>query len=364
MSQSQVFEWTKRFYEQARNANDQERLRLAQFGPRIIQANRENPQQALALIDEAERLAFVLKEHCWYPILSWLRGEVYVHTLLDMPTSIRVLSEAIVRMSQPVYRGCVGIQNVYIVLLTAYIYTDPFGYAEKISKALDFLENSFENDQLEQHMIAVRRTLVELGRENYDAAQKYALDSLRISANESLLLAESYTMLAETAHHRHDLQAALEYAQAGEVLLRDVEHRKMEYIQLLGYEAVYTLKLGNESAADALYQRMLLLVNELGSEPYYTFYECQAAYHEIKGEVSAAIDACQQIIEGAKRIGSIYADCVGHLHLSRLFGKAGLPTVDAIANARVSFEQLIDPSPLIKKLEQIEGGDFSADFWS
>lgn len=195
-------------------------------------------------------------------------------------------------------------------------------------------------------------------------AYKYGLDSLAIASNDNSRLVTSYTMLAETAHHRHDLHSVLEYAQSGEALVRDVEHRKIELIQLLGYQAVYLLKLGETSTADALYQRALLLLNELGSAPYYTFYECQAAYHEIKEDLSAAIDACRQLIEAAKGTGSIYAVCFAQLHLCRLLGKAMQPMEDTVADARESFEQLIDPSPLIKKLEQVEQGDFSVDFWS
>jgi hypothetical protein len=365
MSESRISEWANQFYMKAKAAGDQERVRLAELAPRILQVNRQNnPQQALKLLDEAERMARALDEPCWFVVFNWMRGEVYVHSLIDMKTAVRVISEAIVEVRKPAYQGCIGIQNLYTVLLTAYIYTDPFGYGQKITDALDFIENNFDSDQTERHSIAIHRVLVELARENYEAANQYALDSLAIAGNDAFLSPTSYLMLAEVAHYRQDLHTALEYAHSGEALLHDVEHRKAELIQQLGYQMVYLIKLGQISAADAAYQRVHQLTNELEREPYYTLYECRAGYHEYKGELSLAIADSRAFIEAAERSGGIYSGCAGRVHLCRLLGKASESMDIALAEAWQSFNQLIDATPLKRKLEQIEQGDFSGDFWS
>lgn len=341
-------------------------MRLAYYPSRILSAKATDVQWALRLIDEAEQLARTLHEPCWYAVLSWMRGEMYVHELMDMQTGIRVLSEAVVELRKPEYANCLGIEDVYTVLLTAYVYTDPVGYGDRILEGLDYIETQLDPHLFVRHGIWLRRAFVELGRENFPLALQHASRSLQLADDDRFMLIQSYTALAECAHQCGDLVKALEYADTceAEILQRNPSsNRSRELLQIHGYQMVYHTKQGNLETSAALYTQLSRELQHMRIEPYYTLYESLTWYHDLTGNVDEAIEACRELMTNAQKSGSIYAVAMSALNLYRLYRKAGRTDGFTADDVRHATARLKDPSRILKKLEHIEQGDFSTDVW-
>jgi tetratricopeptide (TPR) repeat protein len=358
VTQESTTGWVKAYYERVRAAGDQQRIRLPQMASRIGKAYSNNPAQAFVLVDEALTLANSLQEPCWIVIFNWLRVETYLSRLMDLPAAVKTSTEAVVAFRKPEFQNCPALEKLYQSLLTAYIYIDPYGYRDKIRDALDFLEQNFTLDPDTQYDLKIRRMLVALACEEYETAHQIGLEALAMFSEQL----DAYLMLAYTEHYRHNLREALTYTQLGEQCKRVPGIKgELDLVQLLGYQAYYLLKLGEADAAEAVRVHAYRLIDRVQSEPFFSFYEAMSGYYEEKGNLERAIALCYTLLESAEKSGSIYGVCGGHVLLCRLLGKNGQSFDAALADAHESFERLIDPTPLLKKLERIENGDYSPD---
>lgn len=348
--------WIQSFYDEAKAAGDRPRVQLALQAVSALETVKSDPRQADALLKIAQDMAEKIQEKCWLVVLAYFRADLHTRRLSDLPGAVRIAAQMVVEARKPEYAHCPWHAELVLALLMAYLYIDPVGYAPQIEDSLRYVEENFELNAERQHEFYMQRTLLEFVRENYEAAKQIALQALAHAGNTRFMLCDVYVMIAEVMYRLKDYQSALMYTQLGIQLDRGIG-----LVQFLGYQAVYLLKLGEVEAAEASWRRAQMEAQRLPVEPYFTFYEAISIYHELSGELEEAITACRRLIQATVKTGSIYAECEARNLLCRLLGKAGQPFEQEAEAVRTATRQLVDPRPVLRKLDRVLQGDYSDD---
>src|SRR5262245_18055988 len=119
---------------------DEERLRMTYFRSQAYEFRETDPDRALALLREGRKLAERLREPWWVVYYGQYRAESLIHFKRDYRQVLDLTVQSSLEVRKPLLAQYPGRFGVYRNLISAYVGIDPFGYAEAIQEALDYLE--------------------------------------------------------------------------------------------------------------------------------------------------------------------------------------------------------------------------------
>jgi hypothetical protein len=351
-----LWDWFNAYRRDAVRSGSAERQQLAEFY-RQAQSNFEtNPEQALALLDQGRALAERLGEPCWVLFYDFWRCAVYMNFLDDKITARDLAVRTAVEARKPVYNDCPVRSRVHSILIDAYLFTDPIGYAEKTREALDYLEREELLEIDVWRLVEHKRAHLALLCGQIEEAQQAALRHLARCENDQFRLANAYDLLSEIAYYGYgDLAAALKYAQANEVSARKSKQQRV-LIESLCWQALFARKMGEEDKAKRLYRVATASAARLGRKFSYAYYDSLCEYHELGREPEHALRLRDQQLEQNIRGGNVHWECECRLKRCQLLARMGKPLDDELAQAREAAQKLLNPTHFLEKLDQVESG--------
>src|SRR5437763_4105570 len=213
-----VWDWVSEFADDARAADDEERLRLYEFQQRAFQHGKANPELMLAALEEGRALAQRLGESWWVLLFDHWRLQCYRHYLLDYNRAAELAVRATLEARKPQYEGLPQRVCLHDDLVGAYLGVDPLGHAEAIAKALDFMEGETREDFECRYCLQNRRRAFALARDRLDEAEECSRVQLAMAADDdSFATGEhhavfAYEGLCEVALRRQDWDSLREFA--------------------------------------------------------------------------------------------------------------------------------------------------------
>lgn len=301
---------------------------------------------------------------CWELYFEYWACEVLIYNMVDRQKALDQTVRLASRAHHPQYKDCPVLGRVYFILADIYAEIDVYGYEDKIREALNGLEADIPMD-LDTHLRVMHvRAYFEFAFERYDEAEKMVQEYLPIAVDEynSHRQHDAYRMLRRIETIRDNFHLALDYAK-----LSEIHGDRMGFPNGVAEERVwkgiFLLLMGKEKEAHNSYQSGLGHYQQHNLEPWLLWYDAQCTYLEYKGESEQALKLRQKQLEQVNMRTSIFNEGQSHLQLCRLLGRMGQPLDDALENAKAVAKRMQKPAFYLKKLQEIETGNYNEFDW-
>jgi hypothetical protein len=348
--------WYMRDAHAAYTQGDRERIAMIEAFEEASPLMRKDPDQALALMDQAHAIARRLNENWWMRFFEHWRLQMLLHYKRDYQAALELAIRAAVEVRKPGYEQFPQRICLHEDLITAYAGIDPIGNQQRIQQALDYMQGEVSpRMQCRSCLQGLRvQFQTELGRLDHalDQALESGLEALAINQHEPHHLMWAYNHLCEIAYLRGDWENLLGWALAGEELA-DSRDRADNMIEFLAWQAVCRRHAGDEAAAQRLYRRATSRAGRLAVEPGRAYFDALCAYHELAGSYHLALKVRDRQRAILADTGQTYFSAQCLLERCALLRRMGKPLDAAIAEARALIGQLSNPAPLLARLAEL-----------
>jgi hypothetical protein len=129
------------------------------------------------------------------------------------------------------------------------------------------------------------------------------------------------------------------------------------------WQAVFAKHLGNDGAAQQLFQSGLAQYKNFDISPSLTYFDAAAAYHELCGDTEQALKLREAQFKELPARGSLHDMALAHLQYCRLLGRMGKPVDTALEKAKAFIQTLRKPDAHDAALQRITDGDYHQFDW-
>ena len=360
-------EWVVDFVKRARADDDDERLRMLRFETEGYSLRETDPDRALALFEEGRRLALALNEPWWAMFYEHSRTAALIHFRRDYSNVLEMAVRAALEVRKPLYDQFPLRTSVFDDLIAAYLGIDPSGYAGEIRQAIASVEGILpDGPDGARYLLLARRRLLAIELNQFDDAfavteQELALadadpDKSR-SRHFSVFI---YDTRCEIAHRRGDWEALDQAAAAGEEVARQVGHQ-LELSEILLWQALSARRSGDEEKARRLYRTAAAKLGRLKMPPKKGGYDALAGYHEMAGDLAAALSVRDQELRTVLGKGRLAYETRCRIVRCGLLARLGRPLDEELKAGREAAARLRNPAPELEKLEHVAGGKTAGD---
>lgn len=349
------------FYDVARSAaraGDHQRVQLTRLYWQSQTIRLADPHQSLALLRQGSEMAERLDEPCLKIFFDYWACEVYIFDLEDLNAGLEHAAKVFVEACKPGHSQCPVLGRVYRVMMDAYIYSDPAGYADKIQELIAYMEQHVPMDDDTGYLLHGRRIDLAWALDQPDQAFDLALKYLDISERSSFRKSHAYSVLSSFSYLKDDVSAALEYA-----LLFEENARRTDWSDsvatALVWQAMLYRKLGDEEKSRECHRRGLAQRSRLGVMPGGMFYDGVCTHAELGGEAEMALRLRDEQLGALAGKGMFGYECQVHLQRCRLRGRMGFLQESDLAAARTAAQPLKAPQYFLADLDRVVRGDYS-----
>lgn len=357
---SDIWGWIDDYYRNALMKGDTQRMRLATMHYDAWRQFEHNPDAALAVLDEGMSLADSLSEPWWRIYYTYWRTEAFVFYLGDLNKGLDNAVRTAVEVRKPEYERFPALGRVYRVLLDSYVFRDPVGYEDKINETIHTMEHDIPLDLDTRCLLQARRAQMANVLEHYKEAEQNALVYLEMSQHSAFRMMHAYEILADLAYNRHDYDKALAYA-----IEMDEQSRQSRKKSgtVVSYEVRATIARirGNEEEARKFYRQKLAHEASLGTKRGNFSYDLMCNFHELAGESDKSWALRERQLSEVEGKGFFHGEVLIRLARCRLLGRMGQPLEDEFKATHAAIENLLKPELFVKKMQRIEGGDYSEE---
>jgi hypothetical protein len=353
-----VWTWIEEFHEQARAANDTERLRLWPLATEAGRVDDTDPEQALSLLAEGAALADHLGEPWWGIFFAHWRAQTLLFYARDLNAALDLAQRTMVEVRKPIYAELPQRICVHEDVIHAYAGRDPLGYAPLIRDALTYMQREV-TPELECYacVLELEGTFA-LGVDDFERAKQLGLRLLehadaKTGRSREHNRTRGFALLCQVAVRRKDWDALASWSGALEASARALPTERVIAEALL-WQALAARHHGNASRAHRLCLAATTQAAKLGAEPSADYYDALSAYHVLGGDTRQALAVRDWQLERLRSKGRLAEECHCRMARCHLLKESGLPLRQDVAEARQVIMQLRDPRPALSELEQFE----------
>jgi hypothetical protein len=361
-----VWDWVHEFRERAREAGDEERVRMSRLHNQAYELRETNPDRALAIYEEGSRLARVLEEAWWVLFYDHWRVVAMLFFQRDYSNVLDLAVRNSLEVRKPQFENFPERISIHRSLISAYIGIDPAGHAQDIIEALDYLEKLADEVGEDKYLVLGSKAAFALEMGRVDEAEAILLHSLRLAdqdkdrsgAEHSSVF--DYSDLCDVAWRKRDWKALDEYTREGEKVARRRD-LQMQLCEFLMWEAVLRAHEGDTEKSLYLHRRALSRAGRLRMPPTETFFDAHTAWHTLREDLTQALAVREGQLKMLAGKGRFITLCRCRTRMARLLARLGLPIDEQMAAAREVAQKLRDPSPHLAELDRIAAGDASGE---
>lgn len=300
---------------------------------------------------------------CWDILFEFYICQIYVYYTFDLKTAVDAAVRLTARLRKAEMQLCRERMLVYGILVHAYFYRDCLGYEQEIRDALLYIENELPIDSEALLRVEYIRAELDLEYGRYDAVRERLMFYLaKAEHSHAYRKADGCRVGHMLSYALGDFAMARDYAARNAQHSDDGQHQRGIADALL-WQAVYTLKLGQEGEAQRVLQQALDHYRRFNLAPALSYFDALSDFHEICGDMSRALSLREQQFSDLHLRGSLHDLAKAHLQYCRLIGRMGKPTYSAIAQARAFLDTLRKPEVHRTALQRIENGDYYQFDW-
>ena len=353
-----LWDWIDTFYAQAYWKHDEPRKRLARQHYEAWQLLETQPQQALAMLEKGSQLAHSLSEPWWQAFYEYWRTEAWVFYLRDLNQGLYYAVQNAVECRKPHFDNFPGKGRVYRVLIDAYMFQDPIGYAHKIHEIIQYMQDDIALDTDTVYLLQARRAQMDALFGQIEAAIDKATIYLNMSQHSAFRVMHAYEMLCFYAHLQEKYDLAEAYAVEVAENARRCQRKSGLLMSYLYRALLYRLR-GDDKNAGSFYSRYLGVWQQMGIGRSTTSYDWLCAYHEAGGDTETAWALREEQVGALVDRGFYHDECWCRMRRLQLLGRMGRPQDDEFQQAQQAISRLQKPQVFADALARIRQGDTS-----
>ena len=345
---SSFWQWMRDFHWRAVQNGDAQRMQLAILWERSVELSYEQPDQKLAILDQAGALARRLNEPYWDLFFDHWKIEVLLYEKHQPAAALKLAARAAFEVRKPLYDAFSYRPQITLSLTACYLKTDPIGYEKPLREAFEYARAQCQSDQELRPYFAQQwsRFLEAIGAPDAVEANWQHLYAAYESGTEHYVLFALVHLCSTLASY--DLPAARahigEFSQLGLELCR-LEQREREAAVFTMWAAVSARWEGDEDRARERYRRAFDLQKRLSS-PHNAVQFAATFYHEAADDWNGALRVVEDEIE------------VLHKHdLEFLEAKRRLKQIELMRRLKR------DPAKAVARLREVANRLKSHDYW-
>lgn len=346
-----INQWINTFAADAVEARDRERYHLVVFTGEALPLIGDDPDRALALLEEGRALAERLGEHWFVRFFEhWMIQALLFHK--RNPQAALPLAEAAVEATQTgdyadfPQRICLREDLIF-----SYLSRDPHGYGPQIEAALDYMQTEIAPDCPCLHCLQEIRTAYPLALGRLGDAEQAALSAVKLAwpASDYHHVLIAFASLCQIAWQREDWPKLAHWSGSGKTF--EGQGVGVAYVHaLLLWQAVASRRRGADQEAAAQYRHIRGVMRGLASVPTAGYFDALFAYHEQDADLRPALAACRLELHGLRGSGEVARECEVLLRLRRLLARRGMPTEAEDAALQTLAASLADPQAILSQL--------------
>jgi hypothetical protein len=356
-----LWNWVRERREEYKQAGDEERLRLTQSWFLAFPYRERDPDQAVALLLDGCRLAKQLGEEWWIMVSNHWLLDGLMHFQRDCRQVVELAVSNSLMASKPENLSFPGRWMVYRDLACAYLCVDPEGYADDLSKTLNFLDREIPpGPSEERNMMLGCLAYFHEAQEDYVAAEAVLARKLElIDSNPNRRTAMHaatfvYSSICAIAHRKKDWEKLADAAALGEEAARIVGHQ-MELCEFLMWQASLARRVGDELRARPLHTTAVAKMARIQMSPGAYYEDALALFHELGGEIEEVLQLRERELVAVAGKGRLAYE--SDIHRKRCTALAQLGRLNSadIARARQAAQLLRKPEKALAKLDALTG---------
>jgi hypothetical protein len=324
----------------------------------------EQPEEARKVFEEGAKLARLHALSCMEIQFEYQVCQVYVYYTYDQKAAVDYAVRLTTKLQRSEYANCSYEHTaVYDILTHSYFYRDCLGYEKEIRESLEYITENLPvtyDTRLRMDYI-----LAELDYENGDfksGRDKVLSYISRAEYSHPYRKSDGYLAARRVMYALGEIDLALKYSELDVQVSQSGSYQRGAADALM-WQAVCAKQLGNDGAAQALFQRGLAQYQQFHIAPSLTYFDAAAEYHESCGDSERSLKLRQAQFEELPARGSLHDLALAHLQYCRLLGRMGKPVDEALQKARDFIQTIRKPSAHNAAIKRIELGDYYQFDW-
>lgn len=335
---------------------DIDRLHLVDLHNRFWENAETNPAYSLALLEEGIQLAKALDAPCWELFHRYWRVELFLFYTGQMTKALESAVELVLMAQKPAYQGCAVVGDAHRILIDAYVWIDPEGYADRIQQTIDHMEAHMPLDTETRLVLLARRVQLAEALNQKDKAIAFAHRYLADSEHYFFQQTHALQYLCRLLYPDGDPDLLLSYAHQAEQKSLHYQYH-LEKAIALAWQALLYRQQGEELRATLCYRRATATIESLQVMPVMDYYDVLCNYHLMADEPEKALALRDDQLLRLRQRGAYYDECRARVAYCKLLAQTGKPLTDALAAARESAHRLKKPDRWLTELDHITGTD-------
>lgn len=323
--------------------------------------NEVDPHQCHSLLINARTVADHINEPWWVLFFDYWRCILLWARLDDLHTAQKLGIQMTVDAKKPLYEQHPIVPRIYNQLVSIFTYIDPVGYEERIRELMSYLESEVEIDEDIEYLLLANRANLAFAMDDLDTATEWAFKSLDRVNHRAYYAASAYSKLALYSYIRKDYPIIIDYVEEGENRARQAG-RKLIICEMLAWRALLAHIKDDRLSAARYYFLAINHREKIGTSPTFTYHDIMCDFLERDGRSEDALTLRDEQLNSLKPSGLVHEICECYLMRTRLLGRMGQLTEEALDEARAVSNALLKPERYHDKLAQIESGNYE-NWW-
>ena len=324
----------------------------------------EQAEQAKDTFESGAKIARLHQLPCMELLFEYQVCQVYVYYTYDQKAAVDYAVRLVTKLPRPEYVDCRNEHvAVYDIMTHAYFYRDCLGYEKEIRESLDYVKQNLTMRYESRLRMDYILTELEYENGNYQEARNKAMQYVaEAEFAHAYRKSDGYLAARRAVYALGEIDIAYKYAEMDVTVSQSGSYQRGAADALL-WQAVYAKRLGNDGAAQQLYQRSIAQYERFTIAPSLTYFDAAAEYYELMGDNERALKLREAQFDELPARGSLHDMALAHLQYCRLLGRMGKPVDAALVKARAFVNTLRKPEAHETALQRIENGDFYQFDW-
>lgn len=352
-----IHEWIWKYAERAYEARDRESYELVALTRQAVPMIRDDPDRALALLEEGRALAEKLGEPWFARFFEHWAIQALLFHKRDPNRALPMAEAAVLETAKPEYADFPQRICLREDVISSYLHRDPQGYTAEIAEAIGYMQAEVPQDCACRHCLASLQTEFLLAKEQWEAAEQAALDAIRSAwpASDYHHALAAYASLCRISYERRDWPKLRHWSGIGKTFEgQDVGASSLH--ELLLWQAAALRHSGSLGSAAQEYRRVRALTRRQASVPSPGFFDALFAYHEADPDPRPALAVCRLELEKLSGGGETIRECRVRLRRRDLLMRQGRPAAEEEAALRALAQTLRNPQPILARLADAYAG--------
>lgn len=313
------------------------------------------PNEAVRLLRQASAAAKEQGDpHEGLFIDHWLL-QTLLHVIEDYDQALDLAVQTAVEARKPLYKSQMERMCVHEDLIGAYMGIDPLGHEKRIEDAMAYMENEVTPSQECYYCLLGMRSSFEMiigPTEKCEAAvRRFYSDTQSYDRHHH---GSAHLDICWLLAQQGEWERLLPYTLKGIEVIGDSEQLESSVAALWAVQALALRNLGREAEADLAFQRAKAKAERIVTPMGRQFYDWMSAYHQMGGQVQAAISVRERQLREMTGKGQPYWEAVVRLSYARLLRQVGAPYTSQVDEIRRLAETLKKPEVVLEPLAIFE----------